>query len=151
MTYFEENMTGVSSKWFVDQEISHCHIWDDMTQDFVRQFLYHIDIIPDRNTLSNMRKKPNKCFREYVMKWKEQAFWVKQSFTEQELVDIFIDAQDPNYFHLLGSSNGKTVSHNNQNWINCRKWCQNRKACEQENNQSHNTGHSRWFRKFWKL
>ena len=68
MTYFEENMTGVSSKWFVDQEISPLHIWDGMTQDFVTQFLYQVYIMQDRNTLSNMRKKLNECFREYVVK-----------------------------------------------------------------------------------
>ena len=38
MAYFCESLTGVASKWFIDQEISHWHIWDDMAQDFVRQF-----------------------------------------------------------------------------------------------------------------
>ena len=57
MAYFGESLTGVASKWFIDQKISHWHIWDDMTQDFVRQFQYNVDIMPDRNTLSNTRKK----------------------------------------------------------------------------------------------
>ena len=36
MAYFGESLTGVASEWFIDQEISHWHIWDDMAQDFVR-------------------------------------------------------------------------------------------------------------------
>ncbi|WMV34385.1 hypothetical protein MTR67_027770, partial [Solanum verrucosum] len=90
-----------------DQEISHWHIWDDMAQDFVRQFQYNVDIVPDRNTLSNMRKKPNESFREYAIKWREQAARVKPPLDEQELVDIFIEAQDPDYFHHLTTAMGR--------------------------------------------
>ncbi|WMV44896.1 hypothetical protein MTR67_038281 [Solanum verrucosum] len=36
MAYLGESLTGVASEWFIDQEISHWHIWDDMAQDFVR-------------------------------------------------------------------------------------------------------------------
>ena len=56
MAYFGESLTGVASEWSIDQEISHWYIWDDMAQDFVRQFQYNVDIMPDRNTLSNTRK-----------------------------------------------------------------------------------------------
>ncbi|KAK4710015.1 hypothetical protein R3W88_004528 [Solanum pinnatisectum] len=68
MAYFGENLTGVASEWFINQKISHWHIWDDMAQDFVRQSQYNVDIMPDRNTLSNMRKKPNESFVEYAIK-----------------------------------------------------------------------------------
>ena len=38
MAYFGESLMGVDSKWFIDQEISRWHVWDDMAQDFVQQF-----------------------------------------------------------------------------------------------------------------
>ena len=34
MAYFGESLTGVASEWFIDQDISHWHVWDDMAQDF---------------------------------------------------------------------------------------------------------------------
>ena len=101
MAYFGERLTSIASEWFIDQDISHWHIWDDMAQDFVRQFKYNVDIMPDRNTLSNMRKKPNKSFIEYAIKWREQAGRFKPTLHKEELVDIFIEAQHPNYFHHL--------------------------------------------------
>ncbi|KAH0632960.1 hypothetical protein KY284_035746 [Solanum tuberosum] len=107
MAYFGESLTGVSSEWFIDEEISHWHIWDDMAHDFVRQFQYNVDIMPDRNTLSNMRKNPNESFREYAIKWREQAAWVKPPLEEKELVYIFIQAQDPDYFHHLTGAMGR--------------------------------------------
>ena len=38
MAYFGESLTGIASEWFIDQDISHWHVWDDMAQDFVQQF-----------------------------------------------------------------------------------------------------------------
>ncbi|XP_027771374.1 uncharacterized protein LOC114076473 [Solanum pennellii] len=107
MAYFGVSLTGVASEWFIDQEISHWHIWGDMAHDFVRQFQYNVDIMPDRNTLSNTRKKPSESFREYAIKWREQAARVKPPLNEQELVDIFIEAQDPDYFHHLTAAMGR--------------------------------------------
>ncbi|XP_070022861.1 uncharacterized protein [Nicotiana sylvestris] len=77
MAYFRESLVGVASEWFIDQDISHWHVWDDMAQAFIKQFQYNIDIAPDRNSFSNMKKKPTKSFREYAIKWREQAARVK--------------------------------------------------------------------------
>ncbi|KAK6780188.1 hypothetical protein RDI58_022372 [Solanum bulbocastanum] len=62
-----------------------------MAQDFVRQLQYTVNIMPDLNTFSNMRKKPNESFKEYAIKWTEQEARVKPPVDEQELVDIFIE------------------------------------------------------------
>ncbi|KAH0669899.1 hypothetical protein KY289_024392 [Solanum tuberosum] len=78
-----------------------------MAQDFVTQFQYNVDIMPDRNTRSSMRKKPNESVGEYAIKWREQAARVKPPLDEQELVNIFIEAQDPNYFHHLTAVMGR--------------------------------------------
>lgn len=36
MACFGDNVTNVSLEWFLDQEIFHKNIWDDMAHDFVR-------------------------------------------------------------------------------------------------------------------
>ncbi|XP_070012154.1 uncharacterized protein [Nicotiana sylvestris] len=64
MAYFGESLVGITSEWYMDQDISRWHIWDDLTRDFVRQFQYNIDIAPDRNSLTNLKKKSSKSFRE---------------------------------------------------------------------------------------
>ncbi|XP_070048990.1 uncharacterized protein [Nicotiana tomentosiformis] len=68
MAYFGESLTGVASEWFMDQDTSRWYVRDDMAQDFVRQFQYNIDIAPNRNSLSNLKKKPTESFREYGIK-----------------------------------------------------------------------------------
>ncbi|XP_010318367.2 uncharacterized protein [Solanum lycopersicum] len=78
-----------------------------MAQDFVQQFQYNIDIIPDRNSLANMKKKPSESFREYAIRWREQAARVKPPMKDYELIDVFLQAQEPDYFHYLLSAMGK--------------------------------------------
>ncbi|KAH0633267.1 hypothetical protein KY284_036053 [Solanum tuberosum] len=78
-----------------------------MAQDFVQQFQYNIDIVPDRNSLANMKKKPSESFREYAVIWREQAARVKPPMKDYELIDVFLQAQEPDYFHYLLAAMGK--------------------------------------------
>ncbi|XP_070049327.1 uncharacterized protein [Nicotiana tomentosiformis] len=98
MAYFGESLVGVASEWFIDQDISHWYVWDDMVQAFIKQFQYNIDIASYRNSLSNMKKKPTESFRECAIKWREQAARVKPPMDNHELITIFLEAQEPDYF-----------------------------------------------------
>nr|XP_033510291.1 uncharacterized protein LOC117275045 [Nicotiana tomentosiformis] len=110
MAYFGESLTGVASEWFIDQDTSHWHVWDDMARAFVRQFQYNIDIAPDRNSLSNLKKKLTESFREHAIKWREQAARVKPLMDDHELITVFLQAQEPDYFQNMMSAVGKSFS-----------------------------------------
>ncbi|XP_070021908.1 uncharacterized protein [Nicotiana sylvestris] len=110
ITYSGESLTGVASEWFMDQDTSCWYVWDNMAQDFVKQFQYNIDIALDRNSLSNMKKKPNESFREYAIKWREQTSRVKPPMDDHELITVFLQAQEPDYFQIMMSVVGKSFS-----------------------------------------
>ncbi|XP_070030575.1 uncharacterized protein [Nicotiana sylvestris] len=107
MAYFRESLVGIASEWYLDQDISRWHIWDDLARDFVRQFQYNIDIAPDRNSQSNLKKKSSECFREYAIKWHEQVARVKPTMDETEMVSVFLQSQEADYFQNMMSAMGK--------------------------------------------
>ncbi|XP_070007603.1 uncharacterized protein [Nicotiana sylvestris] len=107
MAYFGESLTGITSEWYTDQETTHWHVWDDMARDFVRQFQYNMDIAPNINTLSNLKKNITKSFREYAVKWREQAARVKPSLDEVEMVTVFLQAQEADYFQNIMADMGR--------------------------------------------
>ncbi|XP_019225653.1 PREDICTED: uncharacterized protein LOC109207226 [Nicotiana attenuata] len=72
-----------------------------------RQFQYNIDIAPDRNSLSNLKKKSSESFQEYAVKWREQAARVKPPMDETEMVSVFLQAQEADYFQNMMSAMGK--------------------------------------------
>ncbi|XP_070007885.1 uncharacterized protein [Nicotiana sylvestris] len=82
-------------------------IWDDLAWDFVRQFQYNIDIAPDRNSLSNLKKKSSDNFREYTVKWREQTARVKPPIDEIKMVSVFLQAQEADYFQNMMYAMGK--------------------------------------------
>ncbi|XP_070010705.1 uncharacterized protein [Nicotiana sylvestris] len=108
MAYFGESLVGIASEWYMDQDMSRWHIWDDLAQDFVRQFQYNIDIAPDRNSLSNFKNKSSESFREYVVKWRKQAASVKPPMDETKMVSVFLQAQEADYFQNMLSAMGKS-------------------------------------------
>ncbi|XP_070002385.1 uncharacterized protein LOC142165986 [Nicotiana tabacum] len=107
MAYFGETLVGIASEWYMDQDMSRWHIWDDLARDFVRQFQYNIDIAPDKNSLSNLKKKSSESFREYAIKWHEQAASVMPPMDEADMVSVFIQAQEVDYFQYMMSAMGK--------------------------------------------
>ncbi|KAF3656485.1 putative nitrate transporter 1.4-like [Capsicum annuum] len=49
-----------------------------------------------------MKKKNTESFREYVIRWREQAARVRPPMKESKIVEVFINAQDETYYqHLL--------------------------------------------------
>nr|XP_016472866.1 PREDICTED: uncharacterized protein LOC107794841 [Nicotiana tabacum] len=107
MAYFGESLVGIASEWYMDQDISRWHIWDDLARDFIRQFQYNIDIAPDRNSLSNLKKKSSESFREYGVKWREQATRVKPPMEKTEIVSVFLQTQEADYYQNMMSAMGK--------------------------------------------
>ncbi|XP_070026331.1 uncharacterized protein [Nicotiana sylvestris] len=106
MAYFGESLVAIASEWYKDQGMSHSHIWDDLARDFVRQFQYNIDIHLDRYSLSNLKKKSSKSFREYAVKWREQAARVNPPIEETKMVSVFLQAQEADYFQNMMSAMG---------------------------------------------
>nr|XP_009626117.1 uncharacterized protein LOC104116871 [Nicotiana tomentosiformis] len=107
MAYFGEILTVIASELFIDQDISYWHVWNDMAQDFVQQFQYNINIVLDRSSLVNLKKNPTESFREYAIKWREQAARVKPLMKEVEMIDYFLQAQNPDYLHYMLATIGK--------------------------------------------
>ncbi|XP_070020757.1 uncharacterized protein [Nicotiana sylvestris] len=107
MAYFGESLSGITSEWYTDQEITHWHVWDDMARDFVHQFQYNVDNAPDRNSLSNLKKKMAESFCEYAVKWHEQGVRVNPPMDKIEMVTVFLQAQKVDYFQNMMSVMGK--------------------------------------------
>ncbi|XP_075096404.1 uncharacterized protein LOC142174497 [Nicotiana tabacum] len=110
MAYFRKSLVRIASEWYMDQDISRWDIWDDLARYFVRQFQYNIDIAPDRNSLSNLKKKSSESFREYAVKWREQAARMKPPMDETEMVSVFLQAQEVDYFQNMMSTKGKSFA-----------------------------------------
>ncbi|XP_070011087.1 uncharacterized protein [Nicotiana sylvestris] len=69
MAYFGESLVSIASEWYMDQDISRWHIWDDLARDFASR--------------------------------------VKPPMDEIEMVTVFLQAQEADYFQNMMSAMGK--------------------------------------------
>ncbi|XP_070018007.1 uncharacterized protein [Nicotiana sylvestris] len=67
-----------------------------------------VGITSEWNSLSNLKKKSSESFREYAVKWREQAARVKPPMDETEMVSVFLQAQEADYYQNMMSAMGKT-------------------------------------------
>ena len=68
----------------------------------MQNFQYNVELIPDEKSLTSITKKNTESFREYAIRWREQAARVKPPMKESKIVEVFIQAQDEIYYqHLL--------------------------------------------------
>ncbi|XP_059302081.1 uncharacterized protein LOC132054010 [Lycium ferocissimum] len=110
MAYFSQSLTGIAAEWYANQDISQWHIWEDMAQNFIQQFQYNIDMIPDKKSLMNLKKKPTESFKEFAIRWREQAARVRPTMKECEMLETFIQVQEEAYYQFLLPALGKPFS-----------------------------------------
>ncbi|KAF3619712.1 hypothetical protein FXO38_32763 [Capsicum annuum] len=53
MAYFSDSLSGLTSEWFVDEDIDRWNSWDDLADEFVKQLQYIVELIPDEKSLTS--------------------------------------------------------------------------------------------------
>ncbi|XP_075099456.1 uncharacterized protein LOC142176233 [Nicotiana tabacum] len=101
------SLSGAALEWYTRQDVSKWYTWDDMAQVFARHFQYNIEIVLDHMSLTKMEKNPNESFREYGLRWRQQAATVNLPMEEKEMVEYFLQAQEPTYLGNLITAMGR--------------------------------------------
>jgi hypothetical protein len=47
------------------------HTFNDLGEDFVKQYKYNVDMAHDRDQLRSMSQKEKETFKEYDQRWRE--------------------------------------------------------------------------------
>ena len=98
---FQESLTGATSEWYLRLEKNQVRTWKDLSQTFLEQYKYMLDVAPDRFTLQGMEKKPEESYKEYAIKWKAIASQVQPPLTHREINSYFVDTLPPPYYDML--------------------------------------------------
>ncbi|PHT37697.1 hypothetical protein CQW23_21270 [Capsicum baccatum] len=64
MSYFGESLSSLASKWFVDHDINKWNSWANLANEFMQQFQYNMELIPNEKSLTNMNNKSAENFRD---------------------------------------------------------------------------------------
>ncbi|XP_015076896.1 uncharacterized protein LOC107020879 [Solanum pennellii] len=91
---FNQSLTRKALEWYSKQDVTKWRTWDDLANAFVDHYKFHIEIAPDRISITKMKLKSTECFREYAIRWREEAARVHPPMEESEMITYFIQAQE---------------------------------------------------------
>ncbi|KAK4730952.1 hypothetical protein R3W88_023940 [Solanum pinnatisectum] len=72
--------------------------FNDLANAFVDHYKFHVEIAPDRIFITKLKPKSTECFREYVIRWREESARVHPPMEESEMITYFIQVQDLEYY-----------------------------------------------------
>ncbi|XP_049345410.1 uncharacterized protein LOC125809910 [Solanum verrucosum] len=91
---FNQNLSGKALEWYSKQDTTKCLTWDDLANSFVDHYKFHVEIAPDRISITKLKKKSTESFREYVIRWREEVS----------------RAQEPEYYERMLTKSGKSFA-----------------------------------------
>jgi len=101
---FQDSLSGASLDWYMQLERTQIQTWKDLTDAFMRQYKYNLDMAPNRMQLQSLTQKSGESFKEYAQRWRELAAHVQPPLLERELVDTFMSTlQGPYYEKMIGN------------------------------------------------
>lgn len=84
--------------------------WRDLSEAFLKQYKYNLDMAPTRLQLHNQAHRSNETFKEYAQCWREMVSRVRPTLSDNELVDIFMGTLQWLYYEkMIGSSSTNFV------------------------------------------
>ena len=59
-------MTGATLKWYMGLDSANIITFNDLSEAFVLQYKYNVDMAPDRDELCAMTQNDKESFKEYA-------------------------------------------------------------------------------------
>ncbi|XP_058783919.1 uncharacterized protein LOC131658668 [Vicia villosa] len=104
MHFFQDSLTGASLEWYMRLERANIRSWRDLVEAFIKQYQYNVDMAPNRTQLQNLAQKNNESFKEYAQKWRELAARVQPPMLEREMIDMFTNTLEGQYYSACSAS-----------------------------------------------
>ncbi|KAK4724983.1 hypothetical protein R3W88_027762 [Solanum pinnatisectum] len=101
MRLFSRSLSGEALEWFTSHETRQWSSWNALAKDFIERFAYNVEIVPDRYSLEKMKQKSNESYREFAYRWRKEAARVRPPMSEREIVEVFVRAQEPEYYDRI--------------------------------------------------
>ncbi|RVW67595.1 hypothetical protein CK203_065414 [Vitis vinifera] len=69
---FPMSLSGAAQRWFASLEVSRRRTWDDLAQEFLRQFAFNTVIDVSRRELEALRQRPEESVTSFISRWREK-------------------------------------------------------------------------------
>ncbi|RVX11222.1 hypothetical protein CK203_019783 [Vitis vinifera] len=123
---FPMSLSGAAQRWFASLEVSCRRTWDDLAQEFLRQFAFNTVIDVSRRELEALRQRPEESVTSFISRWREKISQIidrssekdqirKEAFRRQRSGDVgaisSAGMRPPRRYQQLGRLLSSTIHH----------------------------------------
>nr|CAN70565.1 hypothetical protein VITISV_035222 [Vitis vinifera] len=103
LTLFPLSLSGVTQRWYASLESSRRRTWEDLAQEFLRQYSFSGDTSVTRRELEFLRQGSDESVSSFISRWREKAVEMIERPTERDQMSMFLRSLHPRFArHLTG-------------------------------------------------
>ena len=100
---FPMSLSGATQRWFASLNVSGRRTWDDLAQEFFRQFAFNTVIDVSRRELEALRQRPEESVTSFISHWREKISQVIDRLSERGQISIIMRSLQSRFArHLMG-------------------------------------------------
>ncbi|XP_034710520.1 uncharacterized protein LOC117933245 [Vitis riparia] len=100
---FPMSLSGAAQRWFTSLDVSRRRTWDDLAQEFLRQFAFNTVIDVSRRELEALRQRPEESVTSFISCWREKISQIIDHPSERDQISMIMRSLQPRFArHLMG-------------------------------------------------
>ena len=100
---FPMSLSGAAQRWFASLDASRRRTWDDLAQEFLRQFAFNTVIDVSRRELEALRQGPDESVTSFISRWREKIAQIVDRPSEKDQISMILRSLQPRFArHLMG-------------------------------------------------
>ena len=87
---FQNTLTGAALRWFLSLEDSKTRTWEDIGNEFYRQYKYNTEVDITRRDLETTKQEPKESFSSFITRWRAKAAQMTNRPNEEEQLGMVV-------------------------------------------------------------
>ena len=103
LTLFPLSLSGVTQRWYASLESSRRRTWEDLAQEFLRQYSFSSDTSVTPRELEFLRQRSEEPVFSFISRWREKAVEMIERPIERDQMSMVLRSLHPRFArHLTG-------------------------------------------------
>ena len=97
-------LSGAAQRWFASLDVSCRRPWDDLVQEFLRQFAFNTVIDVSRRELEALRQRPEESVTSFISRWREKISQIIDCPSKKDQISMIMRSLQPRFARHFGIS-----------------------------------------------
>ena len=103
ITLFPLHLSGATQHWFASLESSRHRTWDELVQEFLRQFSFNTIVNVSRKELEALRQRSDESVSSFISRWRGKIVEIIDRPSERDQIQMVLRSLQPRIArHVVG-------------------------------------------------